>query len=196
MKKTTYINSIRSCKKIQQAVLSLAKEVNDIKDLTITSVVQKAKINRGTFYNHYSSVDEVIDDIEKELLEPFYQKISFDYSDDFSTQSYLFFNTLTQFLKDSEKKFSKLAFSFSHSIFDDLMNKVFAPYHDAAVKTATLSSQSFNKEKILQGSQIISTCLSAIYKKKFSGEMDISLDRTLIITHMFIQEFYKNTILD
>lgn len=196
MKKTTYINSIRSCKKIQQAVLALAKEVNDIKDLTITNVVEKAKINRGTFYNHYSSIEEVVDDIEKELLEPLYQKVSFDPSDDFSTQSYFFFNTLTEFLKNSEKKFSKMALSFSHSIFDNIMNKIFEPYREAAHRAAELETQAFNKDKILTGCEIISTCLSAIYKKKFSGEMDISLDRALIITQMFIQEFFKNTILD
>lgn len=55
-------------KAIQNAFMSLSidKRINEI---TITDITQAADINRSTFYLHYNSIFEVLDDIENTALD-------------------------------------------------------------------------------------------------------------------------------
>ena len=55
------------------AKLLSGKEINKI---TITDIAKEADINRKTFYNYYSSVYEVIDDIENEIVSAFSKSLS------------------------------------------------------------------------------------------------------------------------
>lgn len=52
---------------IKNAFISLMKE-NNIQNITIKALCAKANINRGTFYTHYSSVYDLLSEIENELI--------------------------------------------------------------------------------------------------------------------------------
>lgn len=47
----------------------------DIAKITVTELVDKANVNRKTFYNHYTDIYEVLDDIENELIKDFARRI-------------------------------------------------------------------------------------------------------------------------
>lgn len=60
--KAEYRSSIRSKVLIKNALLSLMREKSFDK-ITVTDIVDRAEINRGTFYAHYKDVRDVLDKI-------------------------------------------------------------------------------------------------------------------------------------
>lgn len=65
--KAEYRSAIRSKKLIRQAFVELMQE-KDIDKISITDIVAKADINRGTFYAHYAGTHAVIGQIENEII--------------------------------------------------------------------------------------------------------------------------------
>lgn len=63
MKKAEYRNSLRSRKLICHALLELLDE-KPLEKITVTDITTRADVNRGTFYLHYSSVNEVISELQ------------------------------------------------------------------------------------------------------------------------------------
>lgn len=53
---------------IRNAVAALLKE-KDVDDITVKEVAELADINRKTFYNYYSNVGQVVNEIENEIVE-------------------------------------------------------------------------------------------------------------------------------
>lgn len=66
--KAVYRNSLRSKELIRNALISLM-DYKPISDITVTDIVNTANINRGTFYNHYNNVIDVVDEMKTELLD-------------------------------------------------------------------------------------------------------------------------------
>lgn len=65
---------LKTKKAIRNAVAKLLSEKN-VTDITITEIVNLADINRKTFYNYYSNVYQVFDEIENEVLNDLSQVI-------------------------------------------------------------------------------------------------------------------------
>lgn len=66
---------IKTKKAIRNAFAKLISE-KDINKITIKDIADTADINRKTFYNYYSGVYEIIDEIEKELVAEFEDLLS------------------------------------------------------------------------------------------------------------------------
>ena len=69
MQKQEYKNSILTKKKISSAYLQLL--IDNPNDISVTEIVKKAEINRGTFYLHFENVKAVEKHIETELAKNF-----------------------------------------------------------------------------------------------------------------------------
>lgn len=59
MAKSEYRSAVRSRRLINQALAELMKE-KPLDKITVTDVVKRADINRGTFYAHYADVPDVV----------------------------------------------------------------------------------------------------------------------------------------
>ena len=59
MAKAEYRSAIRSRKLINEALVDLLLE-KQLDKITVTDVVKRAEINRGTFYAHYKDIKDVI----------------------------------------------------------------------------------------------------------------------------------------
>lgn len=59
MAKAEYRSAIRSRKLIKEALADLLQE-KPLDKITVTDVVNRAQINRGTFYAHYADIPDVI----------------------------------------------------------------------------------------------------------------------------------------
>lgn len=73
--------SVKTRKAIKIAFLKLVK-TTEINQITITELTEIAGINRNSFYTHYKSVENILDDINEEILEyleGLFQKHSFKY---------------------------------------------------------------------------------------------------------------------
>jgi AcrR family transcriptional regulator len=66
--KAEYKSAIRSRRLIRQAFIELIQE-KDLEKITVTDVIIRADINRGTFYAHYQDIRAVIEQIENEVIE-------------------------------------------------------------------------------------------------------------------------------
>lgn len=63
-----YRNSIRSRRFIRQAFLELLQE-KKLEKITVTDIVDRADINRSTFYAHFSDVRGLIEEMQREFVE-------------------------------------------------------------------------------------------------------------------------------
>ena len=66
--KKEYRSAIRSRRFIQQAFRELLREKTPEK-ITVTDIVNRADINRSTFYAHYSDVRALLEEIQKEAID-------------------------------------------------------------------------------------------------------------------------------
>ena len=64
MMKAPYRNAIKTKILIRETVISLLSKNKTMNDITVSDVVEAANINRGTFYNHYSSPIEVLEEMK------------------------------------------------------------------------------------------------------------------------------------
>lgn len=67
MSKAEYRSAIRSRRMILASLADLLQE-KPVDKITVTDVVRKAEINRGTFYAHYTDVPAVIDHLIQEIF--------------------------------------------------------------------------------------------------------------------------------
>ena len=73
-KKTNYA-TIRTNRLIKRTFCELIYEKGRTDDITVSELVKKADINRGTFYNHFPNIRAVLTEIMADI-----QKAMFDYS--------------------------------------------------------------------------------------------------------------------
>ena len=77
--KKEYRSAIRSRKLIRQAFMELLKE-KPFEKITVTDIVNRADINRSTFYAHYPDVMGLLDEIQEEIIcffEQYLRKVNF-----------------------------------------------------------------------------------------------------------------------
>lgn len=77
--KKEYRSAIRSKKLIRQAFMELLKE-KPFEKITVTDIVNRAEINRSTFYAHYPDVMGLLDEIQEEIIsffEQYLRKVNF-----------------------------------------------------------------------------------------------------------------------
>lgn len=67
MAKAEYRSAVRSRKLIQRALADLLHE-KPLNKITVTDVVRRAEINRGTFYAHYTDIPDVIHHLIGEIF--------------------------------------------------------------------------------------------------------------------------------
>lgn len=74
MEKRVDKRTIKTKKAIKRAFIELLSRKN-VNDITITDISREADINRKTFYNNYSGIHEIINEIEEELFTTFKAQI-------------------------------------------------------------------------------------------------------------------------
>ncbi|NCB28806.1 MAG: TetR family transcriptional regulator [Clostridia bacterium] len=62
---------IRRTKRLLRQALAELMQEKEFKDITVTDLVERADINRGTFYVHYRDVYDLREKIENEMIEDF-----------------------------------------------------------------------------------------------------------------------------
>ncbi|MGN0568128.1 MAG: TetR/AcrR family transcriptional regulator, partial [Acutalibacteraceae bacterium] len=81
MPKSEYKSSIRSKTLIRNALIQLLTE-KPLEKITVTDIVKRADINRGTFYAHYADINELLKSVGDEIISLLYEALSeVDYAD-------------------------------------------------------------------------------------------------------------------
>ena len=61
-------SSEKTKKLIKNTFAELIKEQQALNKITVSELVKRADINRGTFYNHYDSIYDVAEELEAEII--------------------------------------------------------------------------------------------------------------------------------
>ncbi len=103
IKKTNYA-TIRTKKLIRKTFCEIIADKRRIEEITVSELVKKADINRGTFYNHYPNIQAVSEEIYADLVTTFFTYPSFNRLSDFDE----YYQHVFSFIKDNEYNISML----------------------------------------------------------------------------------------
>ena len=162
-----YKNSIRSEKLIKNAVIDLLGEKKDINKISVSETVKRAGVNRGTFYNHYRDVKDVLSQIEAEMMSSLLEKWRASFLKE-GPRFDGFIDDLVASFVENESLFTKLVSSVPDYVFVDLKVKIYnvflnIPDHDALSR----------EEKALI--MFLSNGISGAFLDYFLGKSDFSL---------------------
>ena len=125
--KAEYRSAKRSRKMIRNAFLDLLKEKN-INKITVTDIVNKADLNRSTFYAHYMDVRAITEEMENEVIDKMLEILKkFEFKNFFNNPTPLLLE-VSRFLEDNQDTYKILLKANGAETFLKKLKKVFADY--------------------------------------------------------------------
>lgn len=119
--KTKYLNhsSEKTRILIKNTFSELLMEEKELNKITVTKLVQRADINRGTFYNHYDNIFAIAKDFEDELL-----TVLIESSKEFNSIDDIFnvFDDVIAYLKENEDMYKMILTSKEPLVFLEKLN--------------------------------------------------------------------------
>ncbi len=94
--------SQESCVRIKHSLLEML-ERRDILDITVSSLCTAAGINRSTFYSHYDSVADVMEELEHEIAANLFDRFSVDNYDEKNPFSLEHFSLVLEHMQENQK---------------------------------------------------------------------------------------------
>lgn len=171
-KKAEYRSAKRSRTLIRQAYTELLKE-KDLNKITVTDIVKKADINRGTFYAHYPDVRGVTEEIENEFIDEMLNILSeFQYTHFFQNPTPLLLR-ISRFLEKDEDFYKVLIRSNNSEVFLEKLKKIFSDH--MLSDTDIPNDLKFTKTVKLRISYFAGGIVN-VYKQWFMGELDCNLN--------------------
>ena len=171
MAKAEYRNAIRSRKMIKAALADLLQE-KPLDKITVTDVVNRADINRGTFYTHYSDINDVI----RSLIEETFSKIKNALTGIELQQVDLPNRLLSQIeliLDEDLEFYRKVMTSSAAPLMQEQLIRVVV---DFLLKQET-ATQNMDPLNLLLTIRFCAGGLSVLYKDWFDGKLPISLSQ-------------------
>jgi AcrR family transcriptional regulator len=167
-KKSTYKNATRSRTAIKNAVITLLTKEKSFDGITVSAVVKEAGINRGTFYNHYKNVGEVVNEIEDELTMEITESWHQTSKDNDSISDFVL--NMNNRLKENEALYKRLVHYIPDYVFDDMKEKLLSEIERATLEDYELASIS-KTDLFILANGVVGT-----YVDYFEGRIKISLD--------------------
>lgn len=179
-------SSAKTKKIIKNTFAELIKENQELNKITVSELVKRADINRGTFYNHYDSLYEVAEELESEIIKVLFEDTQnlhslddvFDYLDE-----------VMDYLKENEDMYKLLLSSKAPQIFLEkltysILDKL---YHSLNHNSNFKNSDSLKFDVAFFTDGIINQVL-----KYFTSKSEYSLDEICnstkkIFTILFLQ---------
>lgn len=125
--KAEYRSAIRSRRMIREAYLALIQE-KDMDKITVTDIITRADLNRGTFYAHYQDTHAVIEQIEDEIIGKIREIVDETPHASFSENGRTMTRALVTYIQSDLEFFRILINSRGASAFLDKLKAVFVQY--------------------------------------------------------------------
>lgn len=93
---------VKTKKAIRNALAELLTE-QDIENITVKDIADKADINRKTFYNYYLNVFQVIDEIENEISQKFNEAINGFSTDELLNDPQIIFDRINEIISEDSQ---------------------------------------------------------------------------------------------
>lgn len=147
----------------------LFNEKNDLGKVTVSELVKRADINRGTFYLHFDDIYSVAEEIQEEIQEALFDSLKADSTEELES----YFKTVFEHLRENENNYKMLLKSEGPKNFlDRLKKKVSDKLYQAFSKHNKVL---FNR-KIKLDILVFTDGLVEQYIKYVRGTIDYSLD--------------------
>lgn len=170
MAKAEYRSSLRSKKMITDALVELLDE-KTLDKITVTDIVKRANINRGTFYAHYESVTDVVTSIFENAYEIIKGSIHvFHDNTDFDMEIML---KELQSVMEKDFDFYKKIFSsdINMKIYEEISNVLISYVYDHETEISKVSHEDFVFYTSFYSGGIIK-----LYRDWFIGELPMTFD--------------------
>ena len=170
MAKAEYKSSIRSKKLITDALVALLDE-KTLDKITVTDIVRKADINRGTFYAHYDNVSDVVTSIFETAYEIIKSSITV-FHDDAGFDLGIMLKEL-QIVMEKDFDFYQKIFSsdINMKIYEEISNVLISYIYDHEAEISNVSHEDFVFYTSFYSGGIIK-----LYRDWFIGELPMSFD--------------------
>lgn len=162
---------VKTKRAIFTAFVDLLSE-KEISSITITDIAKRAEINRKTFYNYYSNIYEVMDEIENITIEAFKEKldaIEFDNMSDFLTE---LFTQFTHIINNDPDFYSHLFNINYHSV---LIMKIITTLKES-IKMRIQEKHELDLEKFNLIANFCVPGILSVYMDWFLNHQDSSIE--------------------
>lgn len=168
--KAEYKSALRSRKLIRQALVDLLKEKR-LEKITVTDVIKRADINRGTFYAHYQDTRAVIEQIENEVIEQLLEFLGEHRYKNFLQTPLPFLSSVSKYLEEDLEFYRILMNSNGAELFLIKLKNIFVKHieMDANIPEEIKRSPAF-----LIRVHFVAGGLVNLYQVWFRGELDMS----------------------
>lgn len=170
MAKAEYRSAIRSRKLINAALADLLQE-KSLDKITVTDVVKRAEINRGTFYAHYADIPDVIN----HLIQQTFANIR----DAFSQQTgpladvpNVLMRRIQAYLEEDLDLYRKIMNSSAAALMQEQLVNIVLDYLLQHEKDYTIG----NYEQYELAIRFCAGGLSNLYRDWFAGKLTLTLD--------------------
>ena len=169
MAKAEYRSAIRSRKLINQALADLLME-KPLEKITVTDVITRADINRGTFYAHYRDIPDVVDHLIQQTFSAIRDAMISHPTTDANLEHTLMF-TIQKLLEEDLPFYHKLLNSSAWAIVQGQLVEVVTEFMLEHKERFYLGSQ----EEYLVAIRFCAGGLSNLYRDWFSGKLPYTL---------------------
>ncbi|MBQ6499296.1 MAG: TetR/AcrR family transcriptional regulator [Ruminococcus sp.] len=170
-KRATDRRVIKTKRAIKNALMRLLND-RDINDITISDIAAQADINRKTFYNYYSGVHEVIDEMEDDIISHVDEALTdIDFIDNLENP-YLIFEKLTSVISTDMDTFGYLL-GMNTNV--GLLSKM-VDLLKAKVKSVILPVVELDELRLNLMLEFMITGMVAVYKRWFNSDRRASID--------------------
>ncbi len=170
--KAEYKSAIRSRKLIRQAFLELLQEKEAAK-ITVTDIVKRADINRGTFYAHYQDVHAVMEQIENEIIDKMMEFLSALDRGNFYNDPTPLLLQVSQYLSENLDYYRVLINSRESGTFLDKLKDIFVSF---MVNDAHLPAETRGTPQFVAQAYFIAGGVCNLYQAWFHGAISMSLE--------------------
>lgn len=158
-------------KNIRDAFVNLITE-KEISQITVKELAERADINRKTFYMHYSSIEDVLDKIENEIIEKLLSVLEqYDFFDS-QFDIYALFCSLNDVINEDFDLYKRLVYSSSYNF---LIIKVKELLKDALLNKYN-KKLNMNKELYSLYAEYTASGVMSLYIEWFKTNSELSLE--------------------
>jgi len=163
---------IRTKKAIRNAFAELLSEKN-INQITIKDIADKADINRKTFYNYYSGIHQIVDEIENEIVCTFEATLKDINVNEDIKNPYVIFSKLTTIINSDLDFYGYLVKTDSNS---NLISKIVVSLKEK-IKESILTQIETDEVKINLIADFIISGMLAVYQNWFNSNRSIAIEK-------------------
>jgi AcrR family transcriptional regulator len=186
--KKEYRNAVRSRNMIRSAFMELLNEKN-FEKITATDIINRADINRSTFYAHYPDARGLLDEILKEIVKMFENKLaSIDFSVFFDDPKPILMEVIG-FLEGNQKLYQKLNRSKMATPILEQLKRVLIR---TVMECPNLPVKNVHDPAVSIRVRILLGGLIDTYRLWLEGEFVCSLDEATEVVACVIKSMYKD----